>query len=65
MCMKKLALIIVLIILAFTSKPQEISLNGKWSFAIDPTNVGEQNDWHLPLELAKDSESLDPCNGGS
>jgi len=56
--MKKTLLILGIIILVFSAKSQEISLNGKWSFAIDPTNVGEQNDWHLPWELAKDNTSL-------
>jgi beta-glucuronidase len=56
--MKKTLLIFGIIFLAVSAKSQEISLNGKWSFAIDPTNVGEQNDWHLPWVLAKDNESL-------
>ena len=56
--MKKALLIFGIIILAFSAKSQEISLNGKWSFAIDPQNVGEQNDWHLPWELTKDNSSL-------
>jgi hypothetical protein len=38
--MKKTLLIFGIIILAFTAKSQEISLNGKWIFAIDPTTVG-------------------------
>ena len=56
--MKRILLFALMIIFAISARSQEISLNGKWSFAIDPTNVGEQNDWHLPWALAKDNESL-------
>ena len=59
--MKKLLLIFGMIILVFSVKAQDISLNGKWSFAIDPTNVGEQNGWHQPWEIAKDNPSLLPA----
>jgi beta-glucuronidase len=58
--MKKTLLIAGIFILVFSAKSQEISLNGKWSFAIDPTNVGEQNGWHQPWEIAKDNVSLLP-----
>jgi beta-glucuronidase len=58
--MKKLLLGFAIIILTVSAKSQEISLNGKWSFAIDPTNVGEQNDWHQPWEIVKDNVSLLP-----
>ena len=58
--MKKLLLIIGIVILTFSVKAQDISLNGKWSFAIDPTNVGEQNGWHQPWEVAKDHASRVP-----
>jgi beta-glucuronidase len=58
--MKKSLLFALLIIFAVSAKSQEISLNGKWSFAIDPTNVGEKNGWHLPWEIAKENVSLLP-----
>jgi beta-glucuronidase len=58
--MKKHFLIIGIIILGFSVKAQVISLNGTWSFAIDPTNVGEQNGWQQPWEIAKDNVSLLP-----
>ena len=58
--MKKLFLIVLSLIFAVSVKSQEISLNGKWSFAIDPTSVGEQNGWHQPWEIAKDNASLLP-----
>jgi len=58
--MRKLFLIFVIIFFAGSIKAQLISLNGKWSFAIDPTNVGEQNGWHQPWEIAKDNLSLLP-----
>jgi beta-glucuronidase len=57
---KKLLLILGLIIFVSAAKSQDISLNGKWSFAIDPTNVGEQNGWHQPWEIAKENVSLLP-----
>ncbi len=56
--MKKLLLIAFSLIFSVSVQSQEISLNGKWSFAIDPTNVGEQNDWHMPWELSKDNTNL-------
>jgi beta-glucuronidase len=56
--MRNTLLIFAIILCAFTAKAQEISLNGKWSFAIDPANVGELNDWHLPWALAKNDKSL-------
>ncbi|OYU54904.1 MAG: hypothetical protein CFE25_13080 [Chitinophagaceae bacterium BSSC1] len=56
--MKNLLLIVFSLIIAVSSRSQKISLNGKWSFAIDPTNVGEQNDWHLPWELGKDNINM-------
>ncbi|NEW81061.1 MAG: hypothetical protein GZ094_01665 [Mariniphaga sp.] len=56
--MKKIKLIVLVLIFAVSANAQIISLNGKWSFAIDPTNVGEQNDWHLPWEQAKDNTNL-------
>ena len=59
--MKKLLLIFGMIFLLFSVKAQEISLNGKWSFAIDPTNVGEQNGWHQPWGIGKDSVSSYPA----
>ena len=56
--MKKILLFALLIIFAVSAKSKEISLNGKWCFAIDLTIVGEQNDWHLLRAVAKDNESL-------
>jgi len=56
--MKKLFLIAIIMISVIAVRSQQISLNGKWSFAIDPTRVGEQNDWHLPWTLANENESL-------
>ena len=58
--MKKALLITLMIVFVVSAKSQEISLNGKWGFAIDPTNVGEQNGWHQPWGIAKDNLSLLP-----
>ena len=58
--MKKTLVFALMIIISVLAKSQEISLNGKWSFAIDPTSVGEQNGWHQPWEIAKDNASLLP-----
>ena len=56
--MKKWLLAIGMIIFVFSLKGQTVSLNGKWNFAIDPTAVGEQNDWHLPWQLSKDDTNF-------
>ena len=56
--MNKVLFFVLMIVFGVSAKSQEISLNGKWSFAIDPTNMGEQNDWHLPWELSKNNINL-------
>lgn len=58
--MKRALFFSLMIFFAVSAKSQEISLNGKWSFAIDPANVGEQNDWHQPWGIAKENADLLP-----
>jgi len=41
---------------------QVVSLNGKWSFGLDPMGVGEQSGWHKPWELSKDKSVLLPTS---
>jgi beta-glucuronidase len=54
--MKKNILLSLLILLSFQTKAQGISLNGTWSFAIDPLNKGEISGWSKPWKVVeKDS----------
>ncbi len=41
-------LVIISIIATLTAKSQEISLNGEWSFALDPLSRGEAMGWDKP-----------------
>lgn len=50
---KKILSFILLIIFSVSAKSQKISLNEKWSFAIDLSNAGEQNGRYLPWEQAE------------
>ena len=59
--MKKLFLFAIIMISVIAVRSQEISLNGKWSFAIDPQNVGEQNGWHQPWIILQDNNALLPA----
>jgi beta-glucuronidase len=59
--MKKLFLIAIIMISVIGVSSQVISLNGNWSFAIDPQNIGEQNGWHQPWIIAQDNSTLLPA----
>lgn len=58
--MKKIIFISWILFFAFLANAQVISLNGKWSFAIDPLNVGEQLGWQLPWVVANENTNLLP-----
>ena len=57
---KRLSITFFLSILFFVRQgvSQEISLNGPWSFAIDPMEKGEVMGWHLPWNDSKKDTTI-------
>ncbi len=45
--------------IAFGFQQDTINLNGKWSFKIDPYNVGVKEQWHIGLWAKSGCDSLD------
>ncbi len=52
----KLILILITVVATVSAKSQEISMNGQWSFALDPLSRGEIMGWDQPWKInEKDS----------
>ncbi|MBL7727148.1 MAG: hypothetical protein JNM68_05665, partial [Dinghuibacter sp.] len=53
-------LVVLTAILAHTAPAQELSLNGEWSFALDPLSRGEAMGWHQPWKYNEKDSSYSP-----
>ncbi len=60
MKLNQLILLIITIVLSFTARSQEISMNGEWSFALDPLSRGEAMGWDLPWKYNEKDTSFSP-----
>jgi len=54
---KKIILFSCVVVFCLTLKAQNISLNGEWSFTIDPMQKGEAFGWHQPWKV-KESDTV-------
>jgi beta-glucuronidase len=49
-----------MLVAAFTTKAQEISMNGEWSFALDPLSKGEAMGWDQPWKYNEKDSTFSP-----
>ncbi len=60
MKLNQLILLIITIVLSFTARSQEISMNGEWSFALDPLSRGEAMGWDQPWKYNEKDSTFSP-----
>ncbi len=49
-----------MLVAAFTTNAQEISMNGEWSFALDPLSKGEAMGWDQPWKYNEKDSTFSP-----
>ncbi len=60
MKLKRLILLLITVVTAFTANAQEISMNGEWSFALDPLAKGEAMGWDQPWKYNEKDSTFSP-----
>ncbi len=60
MKLNRLILLLITVAAALTAKAQEISMNGEWSFALDPLSRGEAMGWDQPWKYSEKDSSYSP-----
>lgn len=60
MKLNRFILLIITIVVSFTAKSQEISMNGEWSFALDPLSRGEAMGWDQPWKYNEKDTTFSP-----
>jgi beta-glucuronidase len=60
MKLNKYLLLIIMLVAPFTTKAQEISMNGEWSFALDPLSKGEAMGWDQPWKYKENDSTFSP-----
>jgi beta-glucuronidase len=60
MKLNQIILLLVFIFASFTAKSQEISMNGEWSFALDPLARGEIMGWDQPWKYNEKDSTFSP-----
>jgi beta-glucuronidase len=60
MKLNRIILLIITVAFSLTAKPQEVSMNGEWSFALDPLSRGEAMGWDQPWKYSEKDSSYAP-----
>ncbi len=60
MKINRLLLLLIAVVVTFTAKTQEISMNGEWSFALDPLSKGEAMGWDQPWKYNEKDSTFSP-----
>jgi beta-glucuronidase len=60
MKLNRLILLIITVVATLTVKSQEISMNGEWSFALDPLSRGEAMGWDQPWKYNEKDSTFSP-----
>jgi beta-glucuronidase len=60
MTLHRLILVVITLVATLAARSQEISMNGEWSFALDPLSRGEAMGWDQPWKYNEKDSSYSP-----